>query len=118
MTDPLQLPEIPALSWRTIWTWVAMLTLASWGGVVQFLQKRRQGVARPFNLTELIGEMCCSAFAGVLMFLLCAYAKVPITLTAAAVGIAGHFSARTMYGAEKWLERKFPFFGGDQGPKP
>ena len=37
------------------------------GGLVG-LRKRRQGIARPFNLAEFLGEIAASAPAGLLTF--------------------------------------------------
>ena len=52
-------------------TYAWVLLLSSWGGVVSWLRKRKRGIARPFNVIELIGEIMTSAFAGMLTFWLC-----------------------------------------------
>jgi hypothetical protein len=54
------------------YAWVFLLSLM--GGVVAFLQKLRDGNARVFNLIEFIGELCTSAFTGVVLFA-CAKAR-------------------------------------------
>jgi hypothetical protein len=49
------------------YAWVFLLSVL--GGVVAFLQKLRDGNARVFNLVEFIGELCTSAFTGVVTFI-------------------------------------------------
>ena len=86
------------------YAWVFLLSLM--GGVVAFLQKLRDGSARVFNLIEFIGELCTSAFTGVVTFYLCESAQFPAVLTAALVGIAGHMGNRGLFLIEKFLSNK------------
>jgi hypothetical protein len=86
------------------YAWVFLLSLM--GGVVAFLQKLRDGSARVFNLIEFIGELCTSAFTGVVTFYLCESAQFPPVLTAALVGIAGHMGNRGLFLIEKFLSNK------------
>lgn len=92
-------------SWLT-YSWV--FGLASWGGLVSFLRKRRQGVARPFNLAEFLGEIAASALAGLLTFYIGESAGVPPLMGAAMVGVSGHMGGRALFMLEKWMEQKFP----------
>ena len=92
-------------SWIT-YAWV--FGLSSWGGLVGFLRKRRQGIARPFNLAEFLGEIAASALAGLLTFYLGESAGVPPLISAAMVGVSGHMGGRALFMLEKWMERKFP----------
>ena len=92
-------------SWVT-YLWV--MTLAAWGGTVNYIRNVRAGHTRPFNLTELIGELVTSAFVGVLTFWLCEASGVNQLITAATVGISGHMGGRTMFIIERWLAGKFP----------
>lgn len=85
--------------------WV--LTLASWGGVVNFLRKRKSGDARPFNVVELIGEIVTSAFAGMVTFWLCEASGIGGLITAALVGISGHMGSRAIFAFERWAEKRF-----------
>ena len=66
--------------------WVVLLSM--WGGVVSFLRKYREGVVRPFNLTEMIGELLTSGFIGVITFWLCEWSGTPPLLSAAMIGMA------------------------------
>lgn len=94
----------------TNYGWITYLWvsgLAMWGGAVSFMRKRKSGQARPFNLTEFVGEIITSAFAGVLTFWLCESVGMSGLLTAAMVGVSGHMGSRAIFQLEKWAERKF-----------
>jgi hypothetical protein len=56
----------------------------------------RISLGAKYSLPRLLGELSTSAFAGVVVMWVCEYYRLPLTLTAAAVGIAGHAGARTL----------------------
>ncbi len=85
--------------------WVMLLS--TWGGLVSWIRKRREGVVRPFNVMELIGELMTSGFSGVLTFWLCELSNTPPLLTAALVGISGHMGSRAIFQFEQWVEERF-----------
>ena len=85
--------------------WV--LLLAAFGGTVNFARKLREGAVRAFNITEFIGEIFTSAFAGVLTFYLCEWSGVAPLLSAVLIAISGHMGSRAIFGIEKWAESKF-----------
>lgn len=87
-------------------TYTLVSILAAWGGIVNWIRKRKAGDTRPFNFTELIGEIITSAFAGVLTFWLCEWSGVPPLLTAAMIGISGHMGSRAIFQMEKWAESR------------
>lgn len=87
-------------------TYAWVLLLSSWGGVVSFLRKRREGVVRPFNIVELIGEMVTSAFAGVLTFWMCEASGFHPLITASLVGISGHMGSRAIFHLEQIAEQR------------
>lgn len=87
------------------YSWVAVL--AMWGGIVSFMRKYREGVVRPFNFTELIGELMTSAFIGILTFWLCEWSGTPPLLSAALIGISGHMGSRAIYRMERWATNNF-----------
>lgn len=95
-------------------TYAWVLLLSGWGGIVSWLRKRRDGVIRPFNITELVGEIVTSGFAGVLTFWLCEAAGIDRLVTAAMVGISGHMGSRAIFQMEQWAESKF--VGGKDAP--
>lgn len=95
--------SIRAIDWFT-WAWV--LVISSLGGAVSFYQKLRTGVVRPFNMAELLGEVACSAFVGIITFLLCKNYGFNELITAALVGITGHMGSRAMMLFERVLEKR------------
>ena len=92
------------LGWIT-YLWVVLLS--SLGGMVAFWQKLRDGNARVFNVVEFIGELCTSAFTGVVTYYLCEVAHFSAFLTAALVGISGHMGNRLLFLFEKYLSERF-----------
>ncbi len=86
----------------TLW----MVGVAVLGGLVSFYQKVRAGRARPMNITELLGEIVTSAFAGLITYWICRFYGVNEYLMAAGVAISGHMGARAIFIAEQWIESK------------
>ena len=62
--------------------------------------KVRKGEMLAWNLSSLIGELCVSAFAGLIAFWLCEYFTFNPLLTSAVVGMSGHAGAKGLV----WLE--------------
>jgi hypothetical protein len=100
------MPEKDPTTYSLI-TYAWVFALSSWGGVVSFWRKLRDGNARPFNIMELIGEIFTSAFAGVLTFWLCEASGMDALLTAAFVGISGHMGSRAIGQMEHWASKRF-----------
>lgn len=86
----------------TLW----MVGVAVLGGLVSFYQKVRSGRTRPMNITELLGEIVTSAFAGLITYWICKFYGVNEYLMAAGVAISGHMGARAIFIAENWIEKK------------
>jgi hypothetical protein len=83
------------------YTWVVLLSM--WGGAVSFLSKYKEGAVRPFNFTEMIGELVTSGFIGVLTFWLCEWSNTPPLLSAAMIGVSGHMGSRAIFQLERWF---------------
>lgn len=77
-----------------------VLATASLGGMASWYMKVRRGELLAWNLAALIGELCVSAFAGLLAFWLCEYSNFNPLLTSAIVGMSGHAGAKGL----NWLE--------------
>lgn len=77
-----------------------VLATALLGGLASWWIKVRKGELLAWNLSALIGELCVSAFAGLMVFYLCEYWKFDPLLTSAIVGMSGHAGAKGL----AWLE--------------
>ena len=85
--------------------WVILLSI--WGGVVHNIRKVREGTSNRFSISELIGDVVTSGFAGIITFYLCEAAGTPSFITAAMVGISGHMGARALFLLEELLRKRF-----------
>ena len=84
-----------------------ILAIALLGGLVGWYAKVRRGEAAPWNVMQLTGELCTSAFAGLLAFWLCEYWSMPPALEAALVGVAGHMGTRAITAFEEFAQRRW-----------
>lgn len=83
------------------------MSISIWGGVVNYYRKRKEGVIPCFSITEFVGELVTSAFAGLVTFFLCEAAKFDPMLSAALIAISGHMGSRAIFLAERYLQRRF-----------
>lgn len=83
------------------------LAIALFGGLVSWLAKVRKGDAQVWNVMHLVGELCTSAFAGLLAFWLCEWSGAPSLLSAACTGIAGHMGTRAIATFEEFAQKRF-----------
>jgi NhaP-type Na+/H+ or K+/H+ antiporter len=88
--------------WLT-YAWV--VALSAWGGVASYVRKIKDGKTR-FSVSELVGEVCISAFVGVVTFFICESAQFNQVIAAAFIGISGHMGSRAIFLAEKWFETR------------
>lgn len=94
-------------------SYIIALTLAGWGGVAHYMKRLRETPTSVFTFAELIGELCISSFAGIMVFLMCEWLMTDRIFSAAAAGVAGHMGSKAIYSLEVWFaERKF--FGGSK----
>ena len=89
------------------WTYLAVVAVSGWGGVVSWIQRRRTGQARPFSFVELIGEVATASFCGLIAFWLCQEAQLSKYATAAITGVAGHLGSRGLFLLERALARRY-----------
>lgn len=82
-----------------------MLAVALLGGLANWWGKVRRGELIIWNISALVGELCISAFAGLMAFYGCEYFGFSPWLTAAIVGMAGHAGARGIAWAESAGQR-------------
>lgn len=100
------MPEKDPTTYSAI-TYAWVFALASWGGAVSFWRKVKNGDTRICNISELIGELITSAFAGIITFWLAESAGINPLVTAALVGISGHMGSRAIFAFEAWAESRF-----------
>lgn len=101
--------EIARSPWGySVITYLWVIGVSSFGGIVSWWNKRRDGQARPYNVAELLGEILTSALVGLVTFWLCEYESMPGLLQAPLIAIAGHMGTRALFLFEKWAEQKFP----------
>lgn len=82
-----------------------VLSTALLGGLVGWYAKVRRGEIAAYSLVTLIGELCTSAFAGLLAFWLCEWVGMSPLFTAAIVGISGHAGTTAIARLEKLAEK-------------
>lgn len=97
ITDPLDVP---------VRHYGFLLAFALVGGFASWYRKVKAGEVKPGQLGHLIGELAISAFAGMVAFMLCMWADLPMPLTAALVGMSGHMGARALDWIEKQIVRR------------
>lgn len=101
----MNVPEKDPTTYSLItYSWV--MILASWGGIVGYIRKVNNGMISRYSLTEFVGEVVTSAFAGMLTFWLCEAAGISPLVTAALVGISGHMGSRAIYQIETWAQAR------------
>jgi hypothetical protein len=88
-------------------TYLWVILLSAWGGVVSFIAKVKKGDVRACNFIELIGEILTVCFAGVLTFWFAEATNLNPLITSALVGISGHMGSREIYAMEVWATSKF-----------
>ena len=77
-----------------------VLGTAILGGLAAWWMRVSKGELAMWNVSALIGELCVSAFAGLIAFWLCEYMNLNPLLTSAVVGMSGHAGAKGLL----WLE--------------
>lgn len=94
--------------------WGFILGMSLLGGLVNWWGQVRRGEVPVAKVSFLVGELCTSAFAGLVCFFICEWAGFPTMLTAAMTGIFGHMGTRGVSLLEDWAAKKLP----DKPPLP
>ena len=75
---------------------VLVIGLSCMGGIVSYLNRiDRSGIA--FSFIRLVVEVVTSGFVGIIAFMLCDYAGLEWSVTAAIVAISGHMGTRALF---------------------
>lgn len=115
LVTPAQAAEARSPFDYGVLTYIWVLCLSAFGGIVNFSRKLRDARTTPFRLTEFVGEIATSSFAGLLTFWLCESAGIDRLIAACAIAISGHMGSRAVFKLERFLEKKM---GGDPSPEP
>jgi hypothetical protein len=91
----------------SVLTYLWVLSLSAFGGIVNFSHKLQDGRTSVFRVTEFIGEVVTSAFAGLLTFWLCEAANIDRLLSAVMIAVSGHMGSRAIFRMERWLETRW-----------
>ena len=105
ITNPAQAADARSPFDYGVLTYLWVLCLSAFGGIVNFSRKLRDSRTTPFRLTEFIGEIATSSFAGLLTFWLCEAAGVDRLIAACCIAISGHMGARILFILENKAER-------------
>lgn len=95
-----------------------VLGTALLGGLASWWIKVRKGEIAMWNLSALIGELCVSAFAGLIAFWLCEYLNFNPLLTSAIVGMSGHAGAKGLLWLESIGRKRVEKMLGAEATKP
>lgn len=87
-------------------TYLWVLGVAAFGGVVSYIRKMRSGQSDQFFVMEFIGEITIAAFTGLVTFWLCEAADLEQPLTAALVAISGNMGIRAIALFEDSIKRR------------
>lgn len=82
--------------------YAAMLLLALWGGIAQFVRRVRAGEVK-MRVVELVGELAISGFAGFLAGAVLLEFGAGTVYSVVAAGIGGHMGTRLIYVLENML---------------
>ncbi len=88
-------------------TLIFIVGMSMLGGLVSWIAKVQKGIVPGWSLMHLIGELCTSAFAGFLCFLLCDSIGVSLKVTIGLVGVAGHMGTRAINAFESFAAKKW-----------
>lgn len=77
-----------------ILTYVWVFALATFGGVVSYLKKLRNG--KKLSIAEFLIDVITAAFVGITIFFLCESVGLSQVFTAALVSIGGRYSDRAI----------------------
>lgn len=103
---------------HNFFTYLLIVILSLWGGLVNYLGRIRSGAVTRFNLVELVGEFTISAFAGLTIGLIAMSFKVDPLMVLALGGVAGHAGGRTVYFLDRIFESRLKSLTDSVNKKP
>jgi len=92
---------------RQVLPYLSTIGLSCWGGVVQHVQRLRNG-KKKFNWRELAFDLISSSFAGILTHFLCDASGIEGAKAAMLIAVSGHMGTRAIASFQALHERIFP----------
>ncbi len=87
----------------SVYTWLYVIGISCLGGAASFYRNLKSEKTRPFNIAELLGELCISAFVGLLTMLAGTAAGISELWVGVFCGITGHMGSRAIMLGENML---------------
>lgn len=91
----------------SLYTLTLIIGMSLLGGLASWIAKVQRGVIPGWSLMHLIGELCISAFAGLMCFFLCDTLGISLKVTIGLVGVAGHMGTRAINAFESFAAKKW-----------
>jgi hypothetical protein len=92
-------------------TYLWVIFLSSWGGLVGYLRKLKQGKGRCFSALELLIELIISSFVGIVTFYLCETQEIDSALKGAIIASSGVMGSKAIYFLDVFFIRQTKNFG-------
>lgn len=86
-----------------LWPWLTTFGLSMWGGLVQYVQRVRNGEV--FSWKALALDLVVCSFAGLLTFLLCESAGIQGPIQAVLIAVSAHMGTRAISSLEVVRDR-------------
>lgn len=90
---------------RPLRDWGFVLGMALLGGFASWYKKVKRGELAASSLFSLVGEFAVAALAGLVCYFICDWLNLPLGVTGAFTGLAGHAGAKGITVAEILLQR-------------
>lgn len=92
-------------------TYLWVILLSSWGGLVGYLRKLKQGKGRCFSVLELLTELVISSFVGIVTFYLCETQDIDSALKGAIIASSGVMGSKAIHILDVFFINQTKTFG-------
>lgn len=111
----MPLSNLPGGGDHNIFTYVLLLLMSLWGGLVNYLSRMRTESIL-FRFLELFIDTAISCFAGFLVGIAALSMGVSPLLSMAIAGVAGHAGCRTLFLLDRIFIRRLKSFVNEDKP--
>ncbi len=95
----------------SVLTYLWVIFLSSWGGLVGYLRKIKQGKGRCFSFLELLTELVISSFVGIVTFYLCETQDIDSMLKGAIIASSGVMGSKAIHILDVFFVNQAKKFG-------